>query len=145
MSFECVLRSLSRAKLVIENYICWFFLLFSFVRWKLERFVSWSPLFIYEFLIFLSNFITMVYYIYIDQTTIHLILCIFLSIFHLILCVLYPHGIISVYFDFVYSLICLYANRVRYVDDYLLILSTICQTPVTYLKLQTFKLLSWSL
>lgn len=87
----------------------------------------------------------MVYYIYIDQTTIHLILCIFLLIFHLILCVLYPHGIISVYFDFVYSLIYLYANRVRYVDDYLLILSTICQTPVTYLKLQTFKLLSWSL
>lgn len=145
MSFECVLRSLSRAKLVIENYIGWFFLLFSFVRWKLERFVSWSPLFIYEFLIFLSNFITMVYYIYIDQTTIHLILCIFLLIFHLILCVLYPHGIISVYFDFVYSLIYLYANRVWYVDDYLLILSTICQTPVTYLKLQTFKLLSWSL
>lgn len=145
MSFECVLRSLSRAKLVIENYIGWFFLLFSFVRWKLERFVSWSPLFIYEFLIFLSNFITVVYYIYIDQTTIHLILCIFLLIFHSILCVLYPHGIISVYFDFVYSLIYLYANRVWYVDDYLLILSTICQTPVTYLKLQTFKLLSWSL
>lgn len=63
----------------------------------------------------------MVYYIYIQsikQLFVHVIQ--HLMIFHLILCGFYIRTEYnSVYFDFVYSLIYLYANRVRYADDYL--------------------------